>query len=74
MPHTLNVILDGTLQIALLLAILISMVGLPLASGLAALGIQAGNLRAIMLGLGAAWAQATFVLFLAQVIRAVRAA
>ncbi|MDP3770808.1 MAG: hypothetical protein Q8R16_00740 [bacterium] len=74
MSHALSVILGGTLQFAFLLAILISMVGLPLASGLAALGIQAGNLRAIVLGCGAAWAQATLVLFLAQAIRAVRAA
>jgi len=73
MPHALNVMLDGTLQILLLLAILVSMVGLPLASLVAAFGIQAGNFRAIAIGGGAAWAQTTLMLLLGQAILAVRA-
>ncbi len=72
MPPTLNVLLGGFLQLLLLINVLSTLIVMPSASLVAALGAHTGNLRAFGLGFTVAFAQAMSLLLPAMHMHAHR--
>lgn len=70
--YAMHVILEGILQLLLVIGGLIGMVVVLSASTLAALGLQAGNIRATAIGVTVGWLQIMFLFVLAAILKAQR--